>query len=279
MSARWFRVYEDMIDDPKVQRLPADLFRALVNLWCLASACGGALPAAGDIAFKLRKSEAETSKIINGLLDAKLLDRDGETFLPHNWNGRQFKSDVSTDRVQHHRQRKRNVSGNVSVTPPEAETDSETEAAQQTVSEIAKQDIVEVQLRTATGPLAPESQDITPILELIDKGYDLAKHILPVVRDRASKATKRFSSWRYFVAAIEESRATNGAIKPNGSTPTEPQAWLPAESPLWDAMAERWQHDRGKALRPMPSNRESGAGAYVPKAWLDMAAHTSGTVN
>jgi hypothetical protein len=118
-----------------------------------------------------------------------------------------------------------------------------------------------------------------PILELIDKGYDLAKHVLPILRARAAKATKPFGSWRYFVPAIEESRAANGAIKPNGSTPTEPQAWLPAESPLWDAMAERWQHDKGKVLRPISSNKQNGPGAYVPQAWLDLAAHTTGTVN
>jgi len=42
---------------------------------------------------------------------------------PHNWNGRQYKSDVSTDRVKRYRERKRNVSGNddetANETPPE----------------------------------------------------------------------------------------------------------------------------------------------------------------
>jgi hypothetical protein len=28
MGNRWFRVYSDMVDDPKVQRLPAETFRA-----------------------------------------------------------------------------------------------------------------------------------------------------------------------------------------------------------------------------------------------------------
>jgi len=38
---RWFRVHDDLVDDPKVQRLDPRLFKALVNLWCLASANGG----------------------------------------------------------------------------------------------------------------------------------------------------------------------------------------------------------------------------------------------
>ncbi len=41
---RWFRVYEDLVDDPKVQRLDPSCFKALINLWCLASANGGSWP-------------------------------------------------------------------------------------------------------------------------------------------------------------------------------------------------------------------------------------------
>ena len=41
---RWFRVYDDLVDDPKVQRLDPSLFKALINLWCLTSANGGVLP-------------------------------------------------------------------------------------------------------------------------------------------------------------------------------------------------------------------------------------------
>ena len=34
---KWFRFYHDAIDDPKVQRLPGDVFKFWVNLLCLAS--------------------------------------------------------------------------------------------------------------------------------------------------------------------------------------------------------------------------------------------------
>src|SRR6185312_6052908 len=49
----------------------------------------------------------------------------------HNWDARQYASDQSTQRVIRYRERKRNVSCNVSVTgdetPPETETETETE--------------------------------------------------------------------------------------------------------------------------------------------------------
>ncbi len=283
--SRWFRVYEDLVDDPKVQRLPADLFRALVNLWCLASSNDGKLPTISDIAFKLRMTEDKAGNAIATLQAAGLLDSvhlEQETLLcPHNWNARQFKSDVSTDRVKQHRQRKRNVSPSVSETSPEADTDTDTESsAARGLSGIVKQDRAEVELRSAAGERAPSS-DFDAILALIDKGYDLVKDIIPVVRDRAGKATKAIGSWRYFVPAIEEAKAANKAIRPKASgTPAEPVTWLPAESPLWAAMAERWQHAKGKELYAAGSSHAPGLGAFIPAAWIEFAqSDLTGSVN
>jgi hypothetical protein len=52
----WFRVYQSILDDPKVRQLSAKNFRALINLWAFASQNHGALPSENDIAFKLRLS-------------------------------------------------------------------------------------------------------------------------------------------------------------------------------------------------------------------------------
>ena len=129
--SRWFRVYDDMVDDPKVQRLGPDLFKALVNLWCLASKNNGVLPSVDDIAFKLRIRPERAEKILAELTACGLLDDvDENTTAPHNWNGRQYKSDVSNERVQRHRKRKRNVTSAVTVTPPETEADTESETEQ-----------------------------------------------------------------------------------------------------------------------------------------------------
>ena len=34
---QWLRLYDDVLDDPEVQRLPPDLFKHWVNLLCLAN--------------------------------------------------------------------------------------------------------------------------------------------------------------------------------------------------------------------------------------------------
>src|SRR5690348_10504973 len=64
---RWFRVYVDLVDNPKVQRLDGALFKALINLWCLASANDGSLPPIDEIAFKLRMKPEKAQRVLTEL--------------------------------------------------------------------------------------------------------------------------------------------------------------------------------------------------------------------
>lgn len=117
--AQWFRMYAEVLDDPKVQKLPAATFKAWVNLLCLAAKHEGRLPAVEDIAFALRCSPADAARTVETLAKTGLIDPVEGTYEPHNWGGRQYRSDVSTQRVKRHRERQRNVSPAVSETPPE----------------------------------------------------------------------------------------------------------------------------------------------------------------
>lgn len=136
---RWFRFYAEVVDDPKAQRLPADLFRSWVNLLCMACVNGGFIPPMADVAFKLRMSVAKATKQVSALVTAGLLDEKEGTLRPHNWNGRQFESDDSSNRVKEFRKRKRNVTPTVTETPPDTEADTDTELEKKSVSEILKE--------------------------------------------------------------------------------------------------------------------------------------------
>jgi hypothetical protein len=130
--ARWFRVYDDLVDDPKVQCLEPELFRALVNLWCIASRNKGRLPPIAQVAFSLRMKPQQAAAVITQLVALGLIDEDAQGFEPHNWPSRQYKSDVSNERVAAFRERQRNAKCNVTETvketPPETEdTDTESE--------------------------------------------------------------------------------------------------------------------------------------------------------
>jgi hypothetical protein len=130
--SRWFRCYDDLVDDPKVQQLPAEQFKGLINLWCLASKNDGVLPPIADIAFKLRIKADKVAKLFGALRLAGLLEDDGGVTRPHNWNGRQFKSDTvdvtAAERMRRYRELRRNKrNGDASVTVPRDRTEQITE--------------------------------------------------------------------------------------------------------------------------------------------------------
>ena len=60
--------------------------------------------------------------------------------------------------------------------------------------------------------------DLSPMLTLIAKGYDLDRDILPVLKAAAASG-KRGRTWRYYVPGIEAARAGNDAIReaPSGT--------------------------------------------------------------
>ena len=137
---KWFRFYTEVVEDPKVQTLPAELFKFWVNCLCLCRRNEGNLPPPAQISWTLRLSEKKVLGMIAALRDAELLDEAEGTFRPHNWDRRQYASDNVTERVRKHRERVsetadgtgrkrfRNVSCNGSETPPDTETDTDTES-------------------------------------------------------------------------------------------------------------------------------------------------------
>lgn len=141
--SRWFRLYDEFLDDPKIQRLHPALLKVLLNIWCVASRNDGRLPTCSDLSFSLRMTEDETFRAVSKLSEAGFIDTDPDTGdqRPHGWNARQFRSDTSTDRVRAHRERqksaknddppkggkKRRLKQNETFheTPPDTETDTD----------------------------------------------------------------------------------------------------------------------------------------------------------
>ena len=105
----WLRLYTDILASEKIQSLVPELFRALINCWCIAKRHGGTLPTLKSIAWHLRCTEAEAQRQLDALVAAGLLDRVDGKLVPHDWHEHQYTSDVSTDRVRRWRSAKRNA--------------------------------------------------------------------------------------------------------------------------------------------------------------------------
>lgn len=91
--------------------LSPDMFKHWVNVLCIAAQHGGELPPISVTSFTLRMSEAKAAGILAKLHALELLDKTEASFKPHNWDGRQYKTDqadnTNAERQKNHRRRKR----------------------------------------------------------------------------------------------------------------------------------------------------------------------------
>jgi hypothetical protein len=118
--SRWFRFYADAMRNPKVARLSDKQFRLWVELLAVASENDGSIPCLDDLRYVLNRRLDHLSTGVEQLISMGLIDRLTDGYEPHNWSKFQYKSDTSSERVAKHRAKR-----NVTVTPPDTETDTE----------------------------------------------------------------------------------------------------------------------------------------------------------
>lgn len=145
----WWRAQNNCVDSAKLILLNDRAHRNWFNLNCIANAHGGVLPSLETVAVKLRVSESRAAAAISELVSKRLFDqREDGTFVPHDWNEWQFKTDAA-DATNADRQKKfrkeraaerkellalrdravtalRNGVTNVTAKRPETETDIKT---------------------------------------------------------------------------------------------------------------------------------------------------------
>jgi hypothetical protein len=72
--SRWFRFYDDAINDPKILKLSDKLHRVWVGMLCIASKNNGELPTLSDMALMIRMKPEKLYASLKNLEDAGLID-------------------------------------------------------------------------------------------------------------------------------------------------------------------------------------------------------------
>lgn len=129
----WFKLYHELLDDPKVQWLPDADFKAWINLLCLAARQEkeGSLPPLRAIAYAMRHGDlTDTRTLLSRLFDAGLIDRsqggpDGVSYAIHSWGPRQREKLGSAPRMKAFRERHSDASPNVQSDAGEGEGEGE----------------------------------------------------------------------------------------------------------------------------------------------------------
>ena len=130
MANPWFRLYSEFATDPKVQMLSEALQRRLIMLFCFRCSNDNVTLQDDEVTFMLRISNEEWQKTKQIFIEKGFINSQNEVL---NWDKRQFKSDTSKDRVARLREKRKkekleNSEGekcNVTVTPPEADTETD----------------------------------------------------------------------------------------------------------------------------------------------------------
>ena len=106
MPNQWFRLYAEIVTDPKVQMMTEAMQRRLVML--MGMRCSNNLETLHEteIAFQLRISQEDLVETKALFIDKGFID---ETWNLVNWEKRQYNSDTSTERVRAYREKQRKL--------------------------------------------------------------------------------------------------------------------------------------------------------------------------
>lgn len=131
---RWFRLYNEIIDDPKIAKLSDFSFSAFIKLMAFCSDrdnAGVISDSLQDVCWRLRMRPEKLRIAISDLEKAEIIKREDGRLVLINWEKRQFKSDDIKQRVRRFRGAPRNVTRNVtrnvSCNALDTDTDTDTE--------------------------------------------------------------------------------------------------------------------------------------------------------
>lgn len=236
MAHHWFRMYDKMLNDPEVQKLPLESFKAWINALCLASSLrskDGNIGTLQSVSFAFRETESSVSSAFHPLLHSGLIVTVDETFRIVKWEKLQYKSDTSTERVRRHRKRTKTVT----ETPPEqkqsradTEQSRSMDAAQEAVEIIKAFDDIRTEVwGQSQARLAPAATDKLTCDEWIAAGVSMA-FCRDYFRQQMTKMRARNKSpphsLKFFNGSLVESMQSGGGfLKPKPSCEVSADAW------------------------------------------------------
>jgi len=140
----WFRVYSEILDDKKIKRIcritgksKALVIGIWISLLALANDSGerGKLTISDDIPYEMYDFIEETgcdetllSEMMKHFIDLGMIEKASNIYEIKNWDGRQFKSDNSTQRVKDWRAKQSEISQPENVKRYKGVIDSDTES-------------------------------------------------------------------------------------------------------------------------------------------------------
>ena len=109
---KWFRLYSELLDDPKQSKMGDKTFRVFILLMCLASELekdGKITLPIQDISWRLRMPCSAVRKSVTELVTLNVLTCNGDSCELVHWKQRQFVSSTSNERVRKYRDKRQSL--------------------------------------------------------------------------------------------------------------------------------------------------------------------------
>jgi len=112
MKRSWIKFYVEILDDPKMGRLPDHIWRRCAELFLIAGEydCDGLLPPVADMVWRLRITEEQMLEALHALVKLGIVHSSGDGWVISHFKDRQFSE--SYERVKRYRDRYSNADGN-----------------------------------------------------------------------------------------------------------------------------------------------------------------------
>lgn len=194
MKRHWIKLWLDIIDDPKMGRLPDHIWRRAVEVFLMAGEYGdeGFLPSENDMAWRLRTDETNIRKDLQCLEEAGLLVKGKDDWKVKNFKKRQWSE--SLERVKKFREGKKKRNGYSNGSGSGDVTSRESSSASASVSSSSS--------LSSSGSSSCSLEDVTKVYE------ENIGHLTPYIVRSLDEAYRIYSG-EWCLAAFEEAAKSN----------------------------------------------------------------------
>lgn len=202
-SRYWIKLWIEILDDPKMGKMPDWLWRRTVELFLLAGENGndGELPSVSDMAWRLRSDEPKLSEALRALERVGVVEPlpEGKWKVKNFVKRNEALDDVTRQRLHRESSRKGDYYGHHGVTKrdTDTETDSETETEQKERESGPPDDFSKMQgiCEKLTGRLLVPPGDVETINLFIQNG---------VIEEDIMRAVAWYADQSKVIASIKQ---------------------------------------------------------------------------
>ena len=237
MKRSWIKLYLEILDDPKMGRLPDHLWRRCTELFLVAGEydCDGLLPPPTDIIWRLRITEEQLLEALHALETLGIVQSTAEGWVVAHFKDRQFSE--SYERVKRFRERFRerysngesNEGGNAVVAGKESPSSSTSSSPSDSLEEgggVGEGETIEITTGSVATLYEQEIGALTPLIaDAIQDACDTYPiEWIPEAIQIAAASNKR--SWSYVEGVLKNCKTKNISPslsrleKPNGNNGT-----------------------------------------------------------